>query len=102
VHDHAGRLVDDDQVLVLEHDPQRYVFRRGARRRSRRRSFVLDQVVGGDPVGSPGDPAVDAYGPLADQSRGGGTAQLGRVLGEEAVEPRRRRRGDQLVGRRKA
>jgi hypothetical protein len=35
-----------------------------------------------------------------DQPRGGGAAQVRRLLGEESIEPGRRGRRDQLVGRR--
>lgn len=97
VDDHAGPLVDDHQVVVLIDDLQGNVLRL-ERRRVRLRDFDFDDVAGCYAVSGLTRLAVDGYEVALDQTRGRGTAQVRRVLGNEAVEARRRRGDDQLAG----
>jgi hypothetical protein len=97
---HAGGLADHHQVVVLIDDVERNLL--GLRRDGECfRDLDLDDVARSNTSGGLCGLAVEANEMTLDQARGCGSAQVGRVLGDEPVEPRRARRGDQLVGLRK-
>ena len=96
VHDHAGRLVDDQEVVVLEHDAQRYPLR-DVPPIARLVRLELDHVPGRDPVGRPGASPIDRDPAVPDEPERRRTRQSARLLSEEPVEPGRRRRGRQAA-----
>jgi hypothetical protein len=97
VHDHAGGLVDDHEVAVFVEDVERDVLGRD-RRRELLGQVVLDNVARRDAVGGAARPAIEQDCRLPGEPRGGGAAEARSVLGQEAVQPRRRRGGCQAVG----
>ena len=101
VHDHARRLVDDGEVVILVDDVEGYVLG-SCLQHKRLRQLDFDDVTGRDAVGGLGRPAVEPNEVSFDQPRRSRPAQLVRLLGDEAVQPRRRSRGDQLSVRRNA
>ena len=86
VDDEPGRLVDDEQVLVLVGDPQVERLVRARARRSRAR-LELDLLPALEPVALRARDAVDEHRAGGEQALGrGARADLGQ-RGEEAVEP---------------
>ena len=82
-----ARLVDDDDRIVLEHDVERDVLRRG-RRRLRRRQRDRDGVAGVDAVARIADcAAADRHLAGEDQGLEPRARQVGDRHGERAVEP---------------
>jgi len=95
VHDHPGRLVHDEQVLILVGDPEFYRFRREFRRAHRR--LVLDLLPASQPPALRGWITVDDHLPGLEQALGRGARANLREVGEKTVEPspgRRVRNGD--------
>ena len=91
VDDEAGRLVEDEEVLVLEEDRERDVLRTQLRLRRRgRREDGVDEIAGGDLRGGLRDGAtVDGDEARADpllDLRPGGLRKVGEVAEEDAVE----------------
>src|SRR6185437_12274940 len=85
VDDDAGRLVDDEHVLVLVRDPERHVL--VLQRRRRLRHGQLDLLPAFEPVALGAPFAVDDHAALVQQPLG---CRAGPNLGqgsEEAVEP---------------
>jgi hypothetical protein len=89
MHDDAGRLVHDEQVLVLVGDPQVDVLRNELGRLLLGK-LDLDRLPALQPPAFDGRLAVEPNGSRGDQALGG-TARpdLGQ-FGEETVEPRPR------------
>ena len=86
--DHPRRLVDDGDVIVFVKDVQRD----GLRDRLDHegvRYLQVDDISRDHAVRRVGGMTVDVYQVALDQSCGCGAAQVGRLLGEEAVQPRR-------------
>ncbi len=84
VHDDAGRLVDDQQVLVLVGDRER----RGRSFRGRRgvRGLDLDPLAGAHRVALRPRPPVDQHAARVDQALGAGAGA--ERLSEERVQAR--------------
>ena len=80
VNDHAGRLVDDSQVLVFINHVERYGLGRGLDGVCLW-DLELDHVAGDHAVGGIRRPAVHEHQMSLDQTRGGRSAQLGLLLG---------------------
>jgi hypothetical protein len=97
VHDHAGRLVDDGDVLVLEYDVERDRLR-GNVGDVGLRDLELDDVASGYPVSGISRLAVDLNQVALDQACGRGPAEVFGVLGEKAIQPRGRGGRDQAGG----
>src|SRR5256886_7500196 len=97
VDDHAGGLVDDRDVVVLVNDVQRDLLRAGLHD-IRLGDLEVDDVSGSHAVRRVGGVTVDQDEVTLDEPRGRGAAQLWGLLGEKAIEPRRRRRGGQPTG----
>ena len=97
VDDHAGGLVDDRDVVVLVNDVQRDLLRAGLED-IRLRDLEVDDVSGSHAVRRVGGVTVDQDEMTLDEPRGRGAAQLWGLLGEKAIEPRRRGRGGQPAG----
>src|SRR5579859_322677 len=96
MHDHPGRLVDHDDVLVLIHDVEvDGLGGRGAGTRGRH--LELDHVAGRHVVGGARRHPVDHDPALLDQAEGRRAADAFRMLGEKTVEPRRGHVGRQAV-----
>jgi hypothetical protein len=86
VDDHAGRLVDDEQVLVLVCNPQ--VARLRLQNRLHPLARVdLDELPAHQPVALRPGLAVNPNGPARDQTFGLGTRGDVRQRGDEPVEP---------------
>src|ERR1700738_1431536 len=86
MHHHAGRLVDDDQVLVLVQNIERNRLRlRGQVQPVRR--LVLEQVTLPNPRRGPFRAAVDGHQSGAGQPAGGGAAERRVQRREHAVQP---------------
>ena len=98
--DHPGGLVDDRDVFVLVDDVERYLLRPGHHDVGLG-NLKLDYVPGGNAVRGVGRVAVDEDQVAFDQPRRRRPAEFWSLLGEEAIEPRGRRRRDQLVGLRR-
>ena len=97
VDDHPRGLVDDGDVFVLVDDVE------GNRLGSglddvRLRNLEIDDVSGCHAVGGVRGVTVHHHQMALDQPRRGRPAQLGSVLGKEAIQPGRRGVRDQLVG----
>ncbi|MHC2247105.1 hypothetical protein ACVJH7_006412 [Bradyrhizobium elkanii] len=89
MHDEAPRLVDGDDVVVLEHDIERDVFalRLGGRGL---RHVDYDRIALGDMISGVADDGVlDGHGTGEDQRLQPGPRQLGTALREHAVKPGR-------------
>ena len=99
VDDHTRRLVDDRDVLVLINDVERDLLRPGFDDVSLG-NLEFDDVPGHHPVGRIRRASIDENEVTFDQPCGRGAAQLGRLFGQESIEPGRRGRRDQLAGRR--
>src|SRR5579864_1132760 len=97
VHDHAGRFVDHRDVVVPVQDLERDVL--GHRRRLVcLRHLDFNDVTWRDAVGGLSRPSVEPDQVALDQARGGSAAQVGSLLGDEAVQPQRRGDRGQLAG----
>ena len=86
VHDHAARLVDDDEVVVLIHHVQRQILRherrgRGVRQRDDKRVTGCGLIVFLHGC------AVFRHGPLREQPLGGAARELGQSARKESVDP---------------
>ena len=81
----AGRLVDDQQVLVLVDDAQGDRFRLDVERLRRRNSHV-DGIAGAQEIRRLGAASIDGREPLVDQAPGMGAREIGAVPGNERVE----------------
>ncbi len=87
VDHHPARLVDDDDLVVLEQDIERDVLRRG-RRRLRRRQRHRDGIAGVDAMARIADcAAADRHLAGEDQRLEPRARQVGNRHGERAVEP---------------
>src|SRR5207253_10401618 len=93
----AGRLVAAREVVVLVTDVQRDLLRAGLHD-IRLRDLEVDDVSGSHSVRRVGGVTVDQDEMTLDEPRGRGAAQLWGLLGEKAIEPRRRGRGGQPAG----
>jgi hypothetical protein len=99
VDDHPGGLVDHGEVFVLVDDVQRdllgpHLHGVGLG------NLEVDGVAGGNAVRGVGRVPVDKDEVAFDQASGRGAAEVLRVLGQKAIEPRRSGRGDQVGFRR--
>ena len=90
VDDEPGRLVDDEQVLVLVGDPEVERLGRSSAGSAIAARIELDLLPAAQPVAlRPRGRRRRARAPAREQALGGGArADLGQ-LGDEAVEPRR-------------
>lgn len=87
VDHHPARLVDDDELVVLEQDIERDVLRR-RRRRLRRRQNHRDGIAGVDAMARIKDcAAADRHLASEDQRLKPRARQIGNRYGERAVEP---------------
>jgi len=100
VYDHPGRLVDDSEVLVLVNDVQRDLLRAGLHDVSLR-YLEVDDIPDFDAIRRSGGKTVEHGEVTLDQPPCRRPAELRDLLGEKAIEPRRRGRGDQPVGLRR-
>jgi hypothetical protein len=89
VDDDPGRLVDDEEVLVLVGDPERHLLR--LQRSGGRRRLELDRLAAREPVALGARLAVDQHRALLEQPLGCGARAELRQRGEKAVEPLARR-----------
>ena len=87
--DHAGGLVDDDNLFVFVDDVERDVFGREVERRGRC-EFYLDAVARADFVRWLGGAAVDERVAVFDEPLDGRAARALDARGEHRVEPRAR------------
>ena len=86
VHDHAARLIDDDEVIVLIHHVQRQILRhqlrgRGIRQRDDKRVAGCGLIVFLHGC------AVFRHGPLREQPLGGAARELRKRARKESVDP---------------
>jgi hypothetical protein len=86
MHDHARGFVDDCEIVVLVQELERNVLRGGGADIGLR-DLELDDIARNDTVGGVGGAAVDAHEVALDQARGGGAAQVLRMLGEKPIQP---------------
>ena len=86
VHDHAARLVDDDEVVVLIHHVQRQILRHELRRCCIRQRDDK-RVAGCGFIVFLHGRAVFRHGPLREQPLGGAACELGQRAREESVDP---------------
>ena len=86
VHDHAARLVDDDEVFILVHHVQRQILRHELRGRGIRQRH--DKRVAGDgSVVFLHGRAVFCHRALREQPLGGAAREPGQRAREESVDP---------------
>ena len=86
VHDHAARLVDDDEVRILVHHVQRQILRHELRGRGIRQRH--DKRVAGDgSVVFLHGRAVFCHRALREQPLGGAAREPGQRAREESVDP---------------
>ena len=96
MHDHAGRFVDHDEVIVLVDDLERDLLAGG-------RDFVglgdvdLDDVPHRHTIGRIRRFAIETYEVTLDEARRRRAAEITRVLRDETVEPGRGCFRDQLA-----
>ena len=92
MHDQPGRLVDDDEVRVLEQHHQLHRLRLGARRH-RRRDAHVDAITGAQARTRLGRAAVDLDQALVDQAAhlraGQRPLAAAQRLGQELIQPGR-------------
>jgi hypothetical protein len=85
VHDHAGGLVDDDEVVVFVEDRERE--RLGERRRGPwRRDVDVDRESGRDRQPRPDLAAPYPDVPVSDQLLDPGPRDIGQSCGEELIQ----------------
>ena len=86
VHDHAARLVDDDEIRILVHHVQRQILRHELRGRGIRQRH--DKRVAGDGfVVFLHGRAVFRHRALREQPLGGAAREPGQRAREESVDP---------------
>ncbi len=86
VHHHAGRLVDDGEVVVLVNDVERNVFGHGAQRRRHGIAEDSDGLAALELQRRLGRLAVDQRLLFFQQQLHAGAAGVGELRGEELVE----------------
>ena len=87
MHHQSGRLVDDDQMIVLVDDGEGDVFAL-QRRIGRRRHLDADRLAWFDSASRlQYRPAVDADLPVPDQRLHSRSAEVGQARGEQVIEP---------------
>ena len=87
VHDEPGRLVDDEQVLVLPEDRESIA---SGSQREHGRELDVDALPAAEAVALRPPLAVDERGAVGDQALGKRAGRDLGPLGEDAVEPRAR------------
>jgi hypothetical protein len=91
VDDHPGRFVDDNQLGVLVNDVERDRLTRGKLdRRVAGRQVELYNIAFASSVGNAGGTPVEQHLARPDEAGGGGPAETGDLVGQEAVDPPRR------------
>ncbi|MBA7467947.1 hypothetical protein ES707_03186 [subsurface metagenome] len=89
MHDQPPGLVDDDDVVVLEHDIERDGFALGLRR-GRLRHVDYDRIAGTDVISGVADRGgLQLHCARQDQGLQPRSRQVGEARRQHAVEPRR-------------
>jgi hypothetical protein len=86
MNEHARRLIDDDQMLVLENNIERDVFR-PHRVLARRVELDLDEVAAADPEPDILKPAVHLTPLVSYDTAQVHSAEAGKALEKEVLEP---------------